>query len=178
MNILAWIWMVFTSLIWPPKGIIYAEAQLLMWIAVFSGVTIEQLMPSVIVFFAIYYIIATIIFERRNPFHGTGRWLRRIARGIWHFVIYFVGAWFWLLAGIIVGNDTEVERSAHRRFMRIAHLSLHFRLGRWMTNAITHLISQMPAMATRVRLTRTISIAIALVIALWGIWNLPYDLTH
>ncbi len=192
MNYVEFLMMVLGSIFsLPVKGIIYAEEQFLQWHIVLGGVYLQRLMPTIITILAIYFVIMTVFANRQHPFHGGHHHFGNILHHIWRFVVTIVFAWFFLLYGVVAGNNEQAQRSAtttytyRRRFGRMfegvntfTRVSLHFRLGRWLYNILYRVLGHIPALERNARVHRIVALTIALVICLWGVWNIPYDLTH
>lgn len=183
---------IFWSLIWPPKGIIYFEEQVLQWIFAFGSVWTRHHMADLLIIIAIYFIFAYIVFERRNCHrHGI-----TAGRSILNFILrMFVAigmSWFMLVYGAVRGeiNGTGGEENAtirtnftHRRGMfynvvqSIVRLSVHFQIGRGLYRIAYRILGRVPLVQND-RVRHLVARIIALVIILWGVWRIPFDLMH
>lgn len=190
MNYWDFLAMVFRNIIsLPVKGIIYAEEQFLQWHIVLGGVYLQQMIPTIIMILAIYFVVMTVVFNRQHPFHGHHHG-GNILRHIWRFIVTILFAWFFLLYGVIAGNNEQAQRNATTTYTYRRHgpmfdaarsftrMSLHFRLGRWLYNTLFRLLGHIPFISRNARVHRGVTLTIVLVICLWGVWRIPYDLTH
>ena len=124
-----------------PMGIIYLEEQILQWHVALVGVVASRLMASVIMALAIIYIVRTVFLNDAHPFHRHHH--IGILHHVWRFIVTIGLAWFFLIYGVVAGNNEQAQHNAtttytyRRRFGRMfeavnsfTRVSLHFRLGR------------------------------------------------
>lgn len=186
------LWEVFLSLIWPPKGIIYLETQVLMWIYAFCKVWLIHNMPTIIVALAIIFVIGCVFFGRVRPHMPRGRF-HRIIGTIFRVITNIIFAWVMLIYGATAGqvNNTNGENNARISYTRrvrtgmiwnVVHsftrLSLHFYLGRGIFRLFYRLLGYIPRIRENNRVRTIVARILTLVIILWGVWMIPYDLTH
>ncbi|MDO4189965.1 MAG: hypothetical protein Q4D29_13350 [Lachnospiraceae bacterium] len=189
MNYGGFLMMVLQHIMWPLKGIIYAEEQFVLWHIVLGAGLMTQVVPMLITAMAIYFVIVFVVIGRERPHgphHHVGGVLRTLLTGLG--AIAF--SWFFLLLGVWAGESAEAQRAAtttytyRRRFGRwegvrsFTRVSLHFRLGRGLYRLMHRAIGHIPVIARDARVHRAVALIICLVICLWGVWNIPYDLTH
>lgn len=181
------------SLIWPPKGIIYFEEQLFQWIFAFGSVWMMHNMASIIIAITIYFLFAYIVFERRGCHrHGITAG-RSILNFVFRMCVTIAMSWFMLIYGAVRGqiNGNRGENNARvttnityrrGRFYNVVQsfvrLSVHFQIGRGLYSLAYRLLRYIPFMQDNDRARHITARIIALVIILWGVWNIPYDLTH
>lgn len=186
------LWEVFLSLIWPPKGIIYFEAQVLMWIYAYCSAWLNHYMPLILMAAAIIFAISCGVFGRTRMHMPRGI-VHRFFHTIIRLVVNILFAWFFLIYGALAGqvNNANGENNAQISYTRrvytspiwnIVHsftrLSLHFHLGRGIFRFFYRLLARIPSLQGNNRRREIIARVLTLVVCLWGIWNLPYDLTH
>lgn len=185
---------VIGSILWPPKGIIYMEEQAIQWMVAFSHAWINAYGAVFITVIAIYVVIMFVVFERMpHPVAHGGGIGRRVFHFIWSMLIVVLFSWIFLIVGALTGerNGNRGERFARvenqytnritRNFgtvYRITRLSLHFRLGRAIYRFCFWLTGLIPAIARNNRLHEVLARIMAMVVILWGVWNIPYDITH
>lgn len=179
---------VLWSIVWPPKGIIYMEEQAIQWLVAFSHAWIKINGAAIIMVIAIYMVIMFVVFERRPHVGRGGGLLRRILRFVLDFIVVVLFAWIFLIYGALRGevngnrgeSNARVEHNVRRFGMtyRFIRLSMHFRLGRAIYRFFHWLIGYIPVIARNNRARDIIARGLALVVILWGVWNIPYDLTH
>ncbi len=186
------IWFVIVNLIWPPKGIIYLEEQIYQWIYAFGKVWILHNMPALIMAAAIYFLIMFVVVERHHFHHGRGG-IGRVLRFFVRMIITIALSWVMLIFGAIRGERTGGRGENNARVtttmtyarnwfytttQTFTRLSLHFRLGRWLYRAFYNLLGHIAAVNNRERIHEILARSLALVVIFWGVWNIPYDLTH
>lgn len=186
------LWEVFLSLIWPPKGIIYLETQVLMWIYAFCKVWLIHNMPTIIVALSIIFVIGCVVFGRVRPHMPRGSF-HRIFGTIFRVITNIIFAWGMLIYGATAGqvNNTNGENNARISYTRrvrtgmiwnVVHsftrLSLHFYLGRGIFRLFYRLLGYIPRIRENDRVRTIVARILTLVIVLWGVWMIPYDLTH
>ena len=101
-------------------------------------------------------------------------------------------SWFMLVYGAVRGeiNGTGGEENAtirtnftHRRGMfynvvqSIVRLSVHFQIGRGLYRIAYRILGRVPLVQND-RVRHLVARIIALVIILWGVWKIPFDLMH
>lgn len=173
------------SILWPIKGIIYMEEQALQWIVAIGSVYLREYGYVLLILFGIALMLS---------FGHYQRVLRGASGAIFATIVLFFTvlinvcfAWVYLLYGAINGrmdNSHQPYRLSVRRAPRNRlHLvwdrtnpSLHYRLGRWLYRTINRFLVRF--LPDNPRVCSGIARVIALVIILWGVWNIPYDLTH
>ena len=172
---------VLWQIVWPPKGIIYMEEQAVQWIV---AITHEYLLH--------YGYILIILFGFWIPFSSVfkfpkvryGRSFSRMLNSLLNIVIRILFAWVFLIYGALAsddnGNRGEANVQIRRRigFHTLRHTSLHFRLGRWLYRTAYRLIGYIPAIQRNDRIRHILARVIAMMIILWGVWHIPYDITH
>lgn len=185
------------QILWPLKGIIYMEEQALQWIVAYAHAWIWENGSIILLFFAIIFVLSFVL--------GSGRRPRRkdtvvgIFHLLWSFIVNVCFAWFFLIYGAIAGaleedqnpqcgvdNARVIEniRINHTRCWTTEHrytrLSVHFRIGRGLFRIFYKVMEYLPILGDdRLKTVRKgIARLLALVIILWGVWNIPYDLMH
>lgn len=188
------LWEIIWSILWPPKGIIYLEAQVLMWIYAFTKVWLMHNGYILLIGVGIILAISYAVFG--NTRRGTHRiTFHRILHTIIRWLTNIVFAWFFLVygaaCGTVVGNTGENNASySYSRRVHVgpiwnvvhnfSRVSLHFHLGRGIFRIFYRLLGFVPRFnnQTEERTRRIIARALAMVVIFWGIWMIPYDLTH
>ena len=184
---------VIWSILWPPKGIIYMEEQAIQWLVAFSHAWINAYGGAIITVIAIYVVIMFVVFERMPRPAAHGGIIGRIFRFVWSMIVVILFAWVFLIVGALVGQregnrgerfarvENQYTNHITRNFgttFRITRLSLHFRLGRAIYRFCFWLTGFIPAIARNNRLHEVLARVLAMVVILWGVWNIPYDITH
>lgn len=178
---------VIFSILWPLKGIIYMEEQALQWIVAFAKVYFRECGYVLLIIFGICLMCS------------FGRY-RRVVRGAVGLIITAIVwlltllmnvclAWMYLIYGAVNGRMTDthqprrlsIQRDQRNRLKLVwsrTNPSLHYRLGRWLYRTFNRLLSRIPLVRTNSRFCSGLARVIALVVILWGVWHIPYDLTH
>ena len=163
--------------LFPFLGIIRFEEQFVLWHIAYGAVTIEKLMPSIIMVLAIYFVVAYAVLGNQHPFRGGHHvHLGGVLRFLWRFLVVVAFSWFFLLYGVLCeyraanGQDVSTDVTRYGNYTRI---SLHFRLGRWIFRGINWFLG---LVLHNVRIRTGITLAIVLVICLMGVWDIPADL--
>lgn len=182
------------SLFWPPKGIIYFETQVLMWIYTLIKVWLIHNGYILLIAAAIIFAISCAVFGNtrvrmpRMMFHRVWNSFLRVLTNI-------VFAWFFLVYGATCGEvrGNNGENNATISYSRRVHtgpiwnvvhnfsrLSLHFHLGRGIFRLFYWVLGFIPRFRNGLeeRTRRTIARVLAMVVIFWGVWMIPYDLTH
>lgn len=186
------LWNVFLSLIWPPKGIIYFETQVLMWIYAFCKVWLIHNMPIIIMAAAIIFVIGSVVFGRTRPHMPRGMF-HRVFGTIFRIFTNIIFAWGFLIYGAAIGqvDNTNGEANARISYTRRVHtgpiwnvvhsftrLSLHFNLGRGIFRLFFYLLGFIPRLRENSRTRGIIARVLTFVVIFWGVWMIPYDLTR
>ena len=176
-------WEILKSLLWPIKGIIYFEEQVLQWGLAYLIVYSTQIMAIVITLFGIGLMLH-LSHQREYMRRSTFR-LGAFMVIVLAFLFNIAFAWVFLILGAVRGTvgrgervtNYTIETNAGRMHTRRErnYPSLHYRLGRWIYRTIYTYVFPFVA---NVRLRSVLSRVLALVIILWGVWHIPYDLTH
>lgn len=192
MNFIMYLWDLFLSIIWPPKGIIYFESQMLMGVYAYTKVWFIYHGAEILIALAIIFAISCAVFGRtrmRLPRNFVGRVLGTILRVLTNIAF----AWILLVYGAVRGQleNTNGEENARISYNRRVHtgriwnivhsftrLSLHFNLGRWLFRISYRLLGHIHQMRENERRRVLFARVIALIIIFWGVWWIPYDLTH
>lgn len=169
---------VLWQVIWPPKGIIYMEEQVLQWCVAIAHSWLQQYGYTIFIILGIGMALSYAIGQ--SNVYPRGRTIRRMIRNIWNWIVRIAFAWLFLLYGAVRGTMTIAEETQETRRLlhRHAHRSWHYRLGRWLSRIAYRLLGHVGLIARNEQMRRIIARTIALVICLWGVWNIPYDLTH
>lgn len=155
--------MILFNVVWPPKGIIYMEEQLLQWgIALLKGYSTE-IMVIVITIFGIGMLLYSANLSRY--FRRVRGSIRHLGFGLLYAIRNILFAWYYLVWGAIHGR---VDRSEHG-----SRTSLHYRFGRWLYRMLYIYVFRF---IHNNRVREIVSRVIALVIIFWGVWNIPGDL--
>lgn len=176
---------IIISIVWPIKGIIYMEEQALQWIFAIGTVYLREYGYILLILLGIGLILSFGHY-RRVLYGARGAIVATIVLLV-TVVINVCLAWFYLIYGAINGRMADTHQplrlSVRRNPRNRLHLvldrtnpSLHYRLGRWLYRTFNRLLLHIP----RINPTFCSALArvIALVVILWGVWNIPYDLTH
>lgn len=192
MNGFKFFWEVIISLLWPPKGIIYLEEQMLQWVLAIGKVWFKYHMPEIIIAVTIYLLVMYVVFERTHCHHG-GRTIHRVMGFLGRIFLNIALAWAMLiygaLRGEVAGNRGEgnarvtTTATLHRSRLwavtqSFTRLSLHFRLGRAIYRLVYRVLGFIPYMNNNDRVRHIVARIVAMIIIVWGAWNIPYDLTH
>jgi len=140
--------------------------------------------------------VATVLFALAVTFNRVCQLRRagaRLADAVFHSVIWVITAiirgWWYLLLGIANGRVATAAdqhlpwsvRFEHGRFRRRRlhedELPLHYLLGRWMYRMLYRLVGLIPGLNGHQNIVATIARVLGLVIALWGVWDIPRFLT-
>lgn len=153
------------NVVWPIKGIIYMEEQLLQWGLAFIIAYSAEIGTIVIICLGIGMLLYSAHLSRY--FRGVRSGARRFAHGVFILLRNILFAWWYLIWGAIHGAVNRDEQGSRT--------SLHYRFGRWIYRMLyLYVFRFIPRNDVR----RIVSRIVALVIILWGVWNIPYDLTH
>lgn len=186
------LWDVFLSLIWPPKGIIYFESQVLLWIYAYVKVWVIHNMPILLMAAAIIFVIGCAGFGRTRP-HMPRLFWHRAFRTILRVLTNIIFAWGFLVYGALAGqvNNTNGENNANISYTRRIHtgpiwnvvhsftrLSLHFHMGRGIFRLFYRLLGNISMLRENERNRTIIARVLTLIVIFWGVWMIPYDLTH
>ena len=183
---------VLFTIIWPVKGIIYMEEQALQWCYAYLSVLLANYGYVFLIIFGIALMIS--MGHYRHVLRGTRGII--IATLIWALtvIVNTVLAWIYLLYGAVNGridnshqpHRISVQRGHHNHLdfrFDANNPTLHYRMGRGLYRIF---FNGLTALA-RVRIFRflqnrqvrsIIARCIALIIIVWGVWHIPYDLTH
>ena len=172
---------VLWQIVWPPKGIIYLEEQAVQWIV---AITHEYLLHYgyILIILLGFWILFSSVFK--FPKVRYGRSFSRMLNWLFNIVIRILFAWVFLIYGALAsdnnGNRGEANVQIRRRigFHSLRYTSLHFRFGRWLYRTAYRLLGYIPGIQRNDRARHIIARVIAMVIILWGVWHIPYDLTH
>lgn len=185
---------ILLSLLWPPKGIIYMETQILMWLYAIVKVWLKHNGYVLLIGAGIIFAISCAVFGNtrvrmpRMAFHRIWSTIARVVTNI-------VFAWFFLIYGAARG---EVRGNAGQNNATISHsrrvyvgpvwnvvhnftrISLHFHLGRGLFRLFYRLLGLIPRLSNEngERSRRVIARLLAMVVIFWGVWMIPYELTH
>lgn len=184
---------ILRNLLWPPKGIIYMEEQLLQWLYVFARTFLYDNMPNIIILTTLYILLVYIVFDRPyRPHPIGGHVMRRILGFLLRFITTVFLSWFFLIYGAtcgqLRGNIGEENARIHYRIgprtligravFSFTRLSLHFRFGRGIYRIAYRILGLIPPVRRNARVRSILARVLAMVVVLWGVWNIPYDLTH
>lgn len=198
-NLLEYLLVIIRSLLWPPKGIILFEEQVVQWCyATLKVYLLTSGMPQILIAFAVYAIIMFVVFER-GPHHHMGhvahRGIRHIVSFIFRLLFVILFSWIMLIYGALCGglrgegneNDPRAMQKVtiHRHWGRIiditqsfTRISWHFRFGRWLFRTFYCIMSHINCIASRPRLHRALARSLALFVIIYKAWEIPYLLTH
>ncbi len=188
-----WEFHMLIQVVWPPKGIMYMEEQLLQWVLAVSSVLLGNLLRTcgyiIVVMIGIVMVFNLGGFSRL--FHG---WFLRFTRSISVFVAWLFTqlvnlllAWFYLIYGAVRGQMDDsnapycvwfhsIRGHIHFHYNK-TYRPVHYRLGRWLYRKFHALVNRLaPSMNARTK--ERIARGLALFVILWGVWHIPYDLTH
>lgn len=190
------LWTVIRSLLWPPKGIILFEEQVIQWCVAIGHAWIKANGYVFLIIAAIYFAIALVVFERMPHMHGH-HGIGRVLHFIFSMLVVVLLAWFWLIYGAVRGRRADQEEAnrgereatdtyTYRRHITrslsvtntFTRLSLHFRLGRWLYRMFFNLLGRISVFRNNYRLHEFFARFLALVVILWGVWKIPYVITH
>ena len=171
------------DVVWPIKGIIYMEEQVIQWCLAWVLYYTDSLGVIVIILFGIGMMLSS--YNLGGYFRNVRNFGLRMLLGFLATILNILLAWFFLVWGAIRGTLANAERTnvhrmeVHGRHMhyRVIHgrSGLHYRMGRGLYRLIyTYVFRFIGNNNVRMILSR----ALALLIILWGVWNIPYDLTH
>ena len=189
------LWEIIVSIIWPPKGIIYMEVQALMWLYTLIKVWLINNGYLLLIGLGIVLAISYSVFGNarpRVPRMGFHRIWHTIIRGITNITF----AWFFLIYGAGWGdlNGNNGANNATYTYTRRVHagpvwnvvhnfsrVSLHFHLGRGIFRIFYRLLGCVSRFNNNPNEERTrviIARVLAMLVIFWGVWMIPYDLTH
>lgn len=178
--------LILKDLVLPPKGIIPAEIILILRAMAHMQALLELYAPTIITAFAIYFVIAFVVFERMPHRHHHGGIVARIIGFLITFIVTVAFAWGFLLAGLIagmVGGDFErrAQQNAnielnYRRpitrntsvIYRITRLSIHFRIGRGIYRLFYRLIGRIRVMRNHREIQSFLAMTGSLIIFFMG----------
>lgn len=187
-----YLWEFFLSLIWPPKGIIYLETQILMWIYATGKVWLLKNIPLLLIAGAIIFAISSTVFGRTR-IHMRHGIFHRFFGTILRVLTNIAFAWVFLIYGAAAGqvNTDNGENNARISYTRRVHtgpiwnvvhsftrLSLHFHLGRGLFRLFYRLLGHISSLRNNDRNRVIFARILAFVVIFWGVWMIPYDLTH
>lgn len=175
--------MMLYDVVWPLKGIIYMEEQVIQWGIAIVTVYADFWGPIVIMVFGIGMMIRS--YNLGAYFRDVRGFGMRMLLGFMAMVANILLAWVFLVWGALRGTLNCGERAnTHRVRARGCHLnyqvvggqaSLHYRMGRGLYRLIYNYVFRF---ISNRNVRMILSRALALFIILWGVWNIPYDLTH
>lgn len=177
------IWTILWNVVWPIKGIIYMEEQLIQWGLAFIIAYFDEIGVILVILFGIGMMIRSA--HLSHYFRDVRSMFGRFCLGLLATVLNIFLAWIFLIWGAARGTLARTERAnthrvhAHRHGLHHqvigGRASLHYRFGRWIFRTLyTYVFRFIPNTTIREWTARIV----ALVIILWGCWNIPYDLTH
>ncbi len=183
---------VIKDLLWPPSGIIYAEVQIIMQACVLLKVWLEHYGYVLLIGAAIIFAISCAVFGNtrvRTPRSGFNRFFATLGR----IIVNIIFAWIFLFYGALAGNErnNNGEENARISYTRRIHtgpiwnivhsftrLSLHFHLGRGIFRLFYRLLGLIPRFnQENDRTRRYIARFLTVLVIIWGVWRLPYELT-
>lgn len=187
---------VIKDLLWPPSGIIYAEVQILMQTYALIKVWLMHYGYVLLIGAAIIFAISCAVFGNtrvRFPRPMFNRFFGTLGR----LIVNIVFAWIFLFYGAFAGNETNNngEENARLSYTRRVHtgpiwnvvhsftrVSVHFHLGRGIFRLFYRLLGFIPRFNQEddkiLRTRRYIARFLAFLVIIWGVWRLPYELTH
>lgn len=171
------------DVVWPLKGIIYMEEQVLQWGILWVLSYTDTLGVIVIMLFGIGMMLSS--YNLGRYFRSVRSFGMRMLLGLLATILNILLAWFFLIWGAVRGTLANMERTnTHRMEVHGRHMhhrviagqsSLHYRMGRGLYRLIyTYVFRFIGNNNVRMILSR----ALALLIIVWGAWNIPYDLTR
>lgn len=180
------------TIIWPIKGIIYMEEQALQWVYAYASVWLANYGYVFLILFGIALVIS--MEHYRHVLRGTANIVFATIVQFFTIILNVLLAWCYLVYGTINGRMDDshqphrlhVHRAPHNRItLRFEenNTTLHYRMGRGLYriffNALTALSRFRIFAFLQRRQTRSIlARGLALVVIVWGMWHIPYDLTH
>ena len=149
------------DVVWPPKGIIYMEEQILQWGFAWLLSYSEKIVILAIILFGIGMLIYSAHLSRY--FRGVRSGAERFGQGLFRALRNVIFAWWFLIVGAVRGTVSMNEPCRRRT-------SLHYRFGRWLYRMMYLYVFRF-IHAPRVR--EIVARVAALVIILWGVWEIP-----
>ena len=180
------------TIVWPIKGIIYMEEQALQWCYAYLSVLLANYGYVFLILFGIALMIS--MEHYRHVLRGTANIVFATIIQFFTIILNVLLAWCYLVYGAINGRMDD-SHQPHRLYVRRAphnhivlrfeenNTTLHYRMGRGLYriffNGLTALSRFRIFRFLQRRQTRSIlARGLALVIIVWGMWHIPYDLTH
>lgn len=187
---IAFIAHILWSIIWPLKGIIYMEEQALQWCYAFGRVWITQYGYLLLIIGASIYAIFCVL-GHPDSYRSFGRIIINTVVQLLQTIFHIMFAWVYLLYGAINGRMDN----SHQPFRVRMHFhgphphwvvtrnypTLHYMLGRWLYRFFYRIIRWVCNrfnLTLNTRQSATIARIMAVLVIIWGVWNIPYDLTH
>lgn len=180
------------TIVWPIKGIIYMEEQALQWCYAYLSVLLANYGYVFLILFGIALVISMEHYHR--VLRGTANIIFATIIQVFTVILNVLLAWGYLIYGAVNGRMDDshqphrlyVHRAPHNRIVlhfEENNATLHYRMGRGLYriffNALTALSRfRIFAFLQRRQVRSVIARCIALVIIVWGMWHIPYDLTH
>lgn len=180
------------TIIWPVKGIIYMEEQALQWVYAYASVWLANYGYVFLIIFGIALVISMEHYHR--VLRGSVNIIFATVVQFFTIILNVLLAWGYLIYGAVNGRMDDshqphrlyVHRAPHNRItLRFEenNTTLHYRMGRGLYriffNGLTALSRfRIFAFLQRRQVRSIIARCIALVIIVWGMWHIPYDLTH
>ena len=157
------IMMILYHVVWPPKGIIYMEEQLLQWgVALLIGYSAEIMVIAITIFGIGMLLYSANLSRYFRRVRGSAT---RLGYGVLYALRNILFAWAYLVWGAVHGRVDMSERGSRT--------SLHYRFGRWLYRMLYIYVFRF---IHNNRVREIVSRVIALVIIFWGVWNIPGDL--
>lgn len=182
-------WKILTKdlsyIVWPLKGIIYAEAVALAIIYRYTQRYFMHYGFTIIMVIAIISAISSTV--GAPPGHlrrSIWRFVRNVLMQLLAICFRVLTAWIYLCIGIFNGRMTDTHQpptlrvhagGPHLRFIwDRTHLSWHYLFGRWLYRRINNLLSHIPNINSRFsNLSAILARVICAILVLWNIWDLP-----
>ena len=172
------------AIIWPLKGIIYADAVALTILYAYTRAYIHY---GWLIIFGLAVIFA--IRSTAGAHTCTRGILRFVGNVLMHIVVICIRvifAWVYLCIGIFAGRmDNRFQPPTlrvhtggpHLRFaLDSSNLSWHYRFGRWMYRGFNNLLNRIPVIHEN-NLAAILARVICAILVFWNIWDLPRFLT-
>lgn len=180
------------TIVWPIKGIIYMEEQALQWCYAYLSVLLANYGYVFLIIIGIALVIS--MEHYRHVLRGTANIVFATIVQFFTIILNVLLAWGYLIYGAVNGRMDDshqphrlyVHRAPHNRItLRFEenNTTLHYRMGRGLYriffNGLTALSRFRIFRFLQRRQTRSIlARGLALVVIVWGMWHIPYDLTH
>ncbi len=170
----------FTHLFWPLKGIIFLEVYLLTWVWAFLRADFMKNGVILLIVLTIFVCIGVTLEMRTRRI--IGHFFGHVLRYVFALLIRIVLAWVYLVIGVTIGRmdnrfqppTVTVNANGHHVNLSVSNrtTTLHYRMGRGIYRLLNRGLNRIiPGRYSVVAVI--LARIIAILIAIWGVWDIP-----